>query len=1215
MKTNIFTLLMLCISLSFYAQKSAPIAGDSATLIDLLKKDYQTIPPDTREEEIIRDRAQVIGIFKSYLTNNEKLTLKYTSKSSPELKIIKDGLEKKKKSLETLKQSSIQFSSSYEASDYLEDIEDAEDSISESNQTFYKLSYESDFNEFSQLQNTYSENSYIKAIIEKFVSKYEGIYQNKIDSQSEVNYESSIQKSLPFLGGDLAFETIIDGLSRFLVKRIKEELTIHVIDKIKEELKNPTPESYLNELMTLLPTTTDYINGFDADQVLNFIDEIKQYIEDDLNHLLPNASNLKDTPRFKTLIKNNADLDFAFEALELIPQLSKIKNPVDYFDMLNNSRNLSRWAKITEAELAITNQAKRYNIVNALKMASLLAHSMTALDNGELKFVNSSFISNYGSEIDFYLLYIGFLNQQEIKYFNIHFYNEKDGKKPISFNHLMRVASPENIDNTNEYVQLIQSELGKVATHTEKLYNSAVAIKKEKSSEDKVNIETIHSFIESIISLAEEVTISAENLIIEIPFESIEPQKVNIKGNTDSYFKIAKTSNEILLDLHHKKYSTAIIKAIEISSNFSGTEFSNAKITGMVNQLRNAKNLLLLKELFSYSENKIPTDNKKYLALKSIILQIDAEVSKLSSPEEIREIITNIKAEIDKGDNGSNDEYVTHYTQLRKHLNENPDLKKWLNTNLPEIDILNYPLLPQHKYEVAKEKLQNIISDFNSNISNFSSISSASLQQNITYSDYVSKRSGIKEQLTTSKEVVKTLVENFNTDSKGNLLYSKIPIKNSKKEKLKLALNTIKNRLPGNLNIINTTLINNLETYLRNTLSFSYQTTYTKLNDAYKEHLNFIKIAEKSKILSGNFDELPTLDSSFGTKLSGIQSALNGNNFNQLPQEFFTKVNELKDVIVNKKISVYKVKRKVLKDYITTNIKDIVQKFSGINIEGEINKPLDKYLSVLDEDDKESIKNALKQYTKTIVEAIVFNGNTDYQKIIEDNEYVKAKEELLSYLYAYTPEISQNVFKVQNKTLLKTIHFVNDIALSENAEDVEAAIDAFALPAGSFSVKKKRGHYIAINAFPGMLFGTEQRTIKPTDEGFVALTAPIGLYSKLWNFKLNKKSKNYCSLGIFIPIIDIAAPVHFRFDASNDESNLGDFDFENIFSPGAYLTIAPGKSPITINIGAQYGPELKEIIPASREQEGVTNVFDDSFRYSIGVTFDIPIFKLYSKNR
>jgi hypothetical protein len=44
--------------------KDAPVAGHAALLIDLLKKDYQSVDPDIRKNEVIKDRSLVLGLLK-----------------------------------------------------------------------------------------------------------------------------------------------------------------------------------------------------------------------------------------------------------------------------------------------------------------------------------------------------------------------------------------------------------------------------------------------------------------------------------------------------------------------------------------------------------------------------------------------------------------------------------------------------------------------------------------------------------------------------------------------------------------------------------------------------------------------------------------------------------------------------------------------------------------------------------------------------------------------------------------------------------------------------------------------------------------------------------------------------------------------------------------------------------------------------------------------
>lgn len=984
MKTYCFLLFFSVFSLSSYSQKSSPVAGDAAILIDLLKKDYNSINPETKADEIIRDRARVIGIFKSYYDGEQSQDISLDS--------FKKSLDFKKKTdaIWNLKDLTYQklfternaypaalnaYNSAKKAYNTINNVDHNATTIAQlelasqvliGKDTVYNTTkYYSDTYDLLGLYTSYNKNPYVKHIIELFVKKYNYLQNSKTDIYSEVNYQSSIQKSLPFLGGDLAFETVIDGLSRFLAERIKEELTTYVLNKIKEDLNDPNPQSYLNELMALLPRTTNYIKGFEADQILNFIDETKQYIEDDLSKLLENASNLKETPRFKTLIENNPDLDFAFEALEIYPQLSKIKNPVDYFDMLDNSRGISRWAELVidtgklkkSDSLKLEKEKVKFNIGNSLRLSSMIAHSLTVLENSEIKFVSTDFMSNYGSEINFYFIYIGFLNQQNLKYHNVQFIGKKAiAPEPLSFQNLMNTITADTIEKVKTKVKFLNIELTKIASNTEKIYNDALAIKKSKNNNEAVSIEDVHSFIEGIINLGQQISISSDELLSPANDLNLITAGLgfSIKNKTSPYFKTAHASNDIMLDLHNKKFSTAIIKTLEIPTNFNNSQFSIDKILEINNQFKNDSNLILLQKIIS--NGKIPSNEDALDDLKNQIEYVKAAISNI----------------------------------------ENPALS----------------------IKSLKEQIDNIQAIVN-----------------------------------------------------------------------------------GNVNT----------------------------------HLNY------------------------------------------LPN------------------------RQELENNLRSNYKEIVLGLSGIDLDSIIMNPINKYLknySYKVETSKE-ITDKVNAYVSKVFELMIIDGQLSIGTLKNNNDYKIAEKELTRKLGAYLPEIAKNTFNIKSENVIKTIHFINDIALSESAEDVESAIDAFALPSGSYSLKKKKGAYVSINSFPGILGGFEQRSIGDAKLNSVGFTAPIGLYSKLFNLK---------GVGLFFPIIDIAAPVRFRLDTENTTKTLPEFSFKNIVSPGLYVTYTPWDSPVTFNLGAQYGPELQII-----NDDGTTTNYDDSFRIGLGVTLDIPLVTLFNK--
>lgn len=590
----LFSLCFTCIK----AQKSAPVAGDASALVDLLFKDYDAINPDTKLEEIAKDRTKVIAIFKTYAKDYKEISnVKY-----PE-------------SEKSLYLKSVEAFNNYNKKSKLEkDEEEGLNSLLEllknNKKTFYDKLYDYDNGQITSLIKHFNENknNYIHKIINEFSLKYSNLKDQKPDNHAKSNSNLSIQKSLPFSGGDILVDGI-DGLSRFLAKRIKEELTLNAIQNIQEYLKNKNEKDFLYELEAILPTTVDYLKNFEADEVLKFSNDIKQYIEADFENIVDNASNLRYTPRVIRAIKKYPDLDFAFEGLEVLEQVSKIKSPVDYFEIISNSRNLERWNSDT------TNSKKA--IAQSLQLASMIAYSLTLVENGEVKFVTTDFIANYGNQKEFIYLYFGFMHQQNLKYFQL---NRTDNGY---FTDFVKDATKIEIGSNFLNYQVVP-----IVKNAQRLHNQFLEIKKKNKNDEKLEYSKVHQLINDLLSFGEEVTISANWLIQEFNYEI--DDKKNISNRLESFFSISRLANDITLDLHEKRYTNAITKAIEIpltlniikggtSNTFSQIKYnyeSFQSLNGLSNVINIHSTLTDLEKL------KIWNNNKK--AIDDILLKFSA---------------------------------------------------------------------------------------------------------------------------------------------------------------------------------------------------------------------------------------------------------------------------------------------------------------------------------------------------------------------------------------------------------------------------------------------------------------------------------------------------------------------------------------------------------------------------------------------------------------
>lgn len=217
---------------------------------------------------------------------------------------------------------------------------------------------------------------------------------------------------------------------------------------------------------------------------------------------------------------------------------------------------------------------------------------------------------------------------------------------------------------------------------------------------------------------------------------------------------------------------------------------------------------------------------------------------------------------------------------------------------------------------------------------------------------------------------------------------------------------------------------------------------------------------------------------------------------------------------------------------------------------------------------------------------------------IRQKAYSLAVTDLVAVLQNLAPEAGETRAKV-----LKYGSFIASVAQADNSDQVSYAIDAVALPPGSSILKKQSNFSVALNAFTGFS-GGQEHLLTPglAPSGFVAVAAPVGL-------AISKGFQRKGSLSLFLPIIDVGALVAYRFRDDRAES-LPKLSFSNIVAPGAYLAYGFFNDlPITAGIGAQLGPNLREIDPTTTQLDTTAN----GWRWGGFISVDIPIVNFFSR--
>ena len=236
-----------------------------------------------------------------------------------------------------------------------------------------------------------------------------------------------------------------------------------------------------------------------------------------------------------------------------------------------------------------------------------------------------------------------------------------------------------------------------------------------------------------------------------------------------------------------------------------------------------------------------------------------------------------------------------------------------------------------------------------------------------------------------------------------------------------------------------------------------------------------------------------------------------------------------------------------------------------------------------------------RNYSLAVVNSVqIFNMVFDTSKIADK----KQKEKYVN--------ISSKLFKYGS--------FIAVVAQAKSSDDVEAAIESIALPTGSARIKRESAFNVSLNAYCGLYSGHEEERFSLKHGNIFnsyGLTAPIG-FAVSWGARkflwMPCKRNGHFSHTIFLSVVDLGAITSFRF-ANDSTKTLSKVELKDIISPGVFYSIGIPKTPISVNLGYQVTPFLREVSASD-------NTFKTSYsRFSISICVDIPVLNFYTKPR
>lgn len=182
--------------------------------------------------------------------------------------------------------------------------------------------------------------------------------------------------------------------------------------------------------------------------------------------------------------------------------------------------------------------------------------------------------------------------------------------------------------------------------------------------------------------------------------------------------------------------------------------------------------------------------------------------------------------------------------------------------------------------------------------------------------------------------------------------------------------------------------------------------------------------------------------------------------------------------------------------------------------------------------------------------------------------------------------------------ILKYGNFMASVVKSASAEEVQQALEAAALPAGSYSIKQKSAFNIAANGYIGYGFDF--------NGGLYArgIYAPVGISFSAGSLR------DFCPVfSAFVSLIDVGSIATYRLRNGSTATLKQEVRLESIFSPSAQLIVEPIRGfPLAIAAGWRKTPKLFYSNNTSFTAVPSTDVFN------LAILIDIPLFNIVNKS-
>jgi hypothetical protein len=282
---------------------------------------------------------------------------------------------------------------------------------------------------------------------------------------------------------------------------------------------------------------------------------------------------------------------------------------------------------------------------------------------------------------------------------------------------------------------------------------------------------------------------------------------------------------------------------------------------------------------------------------------------------------------------------------------------------------------------------------------------------------------------------------------------------------------------------------------------------------------------------------------------------------------------------------------------------------------------------------KEPSGKLISEYSSAIVNSIsalatfplvnwdtITNGNEWHNALLMTSSFMRISSDIADSNYGLALAEIVNILTImgvpsQTITVVKNYgNFAVSIAVAKTSAEREEALNAAALPVGSYRIKRNSYINISFNAYAGFFGGVQKYSgavppgVKKTN-GTLGFTAPVGLaysWGSWYHSGKKQDSLKGASNTIFLSIIDVGAITAFRL-THDSTATLPEFTWTNILAPGIFYVYGFRNSPVSLGGGIQYGPQLRSV------ENNVATTLPNAFTIRLFCVIDIPIFNFYTR--